>query len=123
MISDGEVFNTEVVRIVKTVKFGFGVIIIRDSIWHANSLRDSDNPVYRKTESDWKVKMTSDEEVFNTEVMHIIKTVNFGFGVIIIKDSIWPTSSLRDSDNPVYCKTGSDWKVKMTSKNIQDGLI
>ena len=67
--------------------------------------------------------MTSDEEVFNTEVMHIIKTVNFGFGVIIIKDCIWPTSSLRDSDNPVYCKTESDWKVKMTLKSIQDGLI
>ena len=67
--------------------------------------------------------MISDEEVFNTEVMHIIKTVNFGFGVVIIKDSIWPTSSLPDSDNPVYCKTESDWKVKMTSMGIQDGLI
>ena len=81
-------------------------------------------------ESEWNwtcardfIKMTSDEEVFNTEVMHIIKTVNFSFGVIIIKDSIWPTSSLRDSDNPVYCKTESDWKVKMTSRSIQDGLI
>ena len=67
--------------------------------------------------------MTLDEEVFNTEVVRIIKMVNFGFGVIIIKDSIWPTSSLQDSDNPVYCKTESDWKVKMTSKSIQDGLI
>ena len=67
--------------------------------------------------------MTSDGKVINTEVVRIIKTVNFGFGVIIIKDSIWPTNSLRDSDNPVYCKTESDWKVKMTSKSIQDGLI
>ena len=67
--------------------------------------------------------MTSDEEVFNTEVMHIIKTVNFGFGVIIIGDSIWPANSLQDLDNSVYCKTESDWKIKMTSKSIQDGLI
>ena len=67
--------------------------------------------------------MTSDGKVINTEVVRIIKTVNFGFGVIIIKDSIWPTSSLRDSDDLVYCKTESDWKVKMTSKSIQDGLI
>ena len=67
--------------------------------------------------------MTSDEEVFNTEVVHIIKKVNFGFGVIIIRDSIWPTNLLRDSDNPVYCKTESDCKVKMTSKSIQESLI
>ena len=67
--------------------------------------------------------MTSDEEVFNTEVVPIIKTVNFDFGVIIIRDNIYPTNSLRDSDNPVYCKTESDWKIKMTSKSIQDGLI
>ena len=67
--------------------------------------------------------MTLDEEVFNTEVVRIIKTVNFDFGVIIIRDGIWPANSLRDSDNPVYCKTESDWKVKMTSKSIQDGLI
>ena len=67
--------------------------------------------------------MISDGKVFNTEVVRIIKTINFGFGVIIIKDSIWPTSSLRDSDDLVYCKTESDWKVKMTSKSIQDGLI
>ena len=59
--------------------------------------------------------MTLDEEVFNTEVVRIIKTVNFGFGVIIIRDSIWPANSLRDSDNPDYYKTESDWKVKMTS--------
>ena len=67
--------------------------------------------------------MTLDEEVFKTEVVRIIKTVNFGFGVIVIRDSIWPANSLQDSDNPVYCKTESDWKVKMTSKSIQDGLI
>ena len=67
--------------------------------------------------------MTSDEEVFNTEVVRIIKTVNFGFGVIIIRDSIWPANSLQDSDNSVYRKTESDWKVKTTSKSIQDGLI
>ena len=67
--------------------------------------------------------MTSDEEVFNTEVVRIIKTVNFRFGVIIIRDSIWPANSLQDSDNSVYCKTESDWKVKTTSKSIQDGLI
>ena len=67
--------------------------------------------------------MISVEEVFNTEVVRIIKTVNFGFGVIIIKDSIWPTSSLRDSDNPVRYMTESDWILKMTSQNIQDGLI
>ena len=67
--------------------------------------------------------MTSDEVVFNTEVVRIIKTVNFGFGVIIIRDSIWPANSVQDSDNLVYCKTESDWKVKTTSKSIQDGLI
>jgi len=32
--------------------------------------------------------MTLDEEVFNTEVVRIIKTVNFDFGVIIIRDNI-----------------------------------
>ena len=32
MISDGKVFNTEVVRIIKTINFGFGVIVVRDSI-------------------------------------------------------------------------------------------
>ena len=69
------------------------------------------------------IKMTSDEEVFNTEVVRIIKTVNFRFGVIIIRDSIWPANSLQDSDNSVYRKTESDWKVKTTSKSIQDGLI
>ena len=67
--------------------------------------------------------MTSDEEVFNTKVMHIIKMVNFAFGVIIIRDSIWPANSLQDSNNSVYRKTESEWKVKMTSKSIQDGLI
>ena len=67
--------------------------------------------------------MTSDEEVFNTEVVRIVKTVNFAFGVIVIRDSIWPANSLQDSDNSVYRKTESDWKVKMTSKSIQDGLI
>ena len=67
--------------------------------------------------------MTSDEEVFNIEVVHIIKKVNFGFGVIIIRDSIWPANLLQDSDNSVYRKTESDWKVKTTSKSIQDGLI
>ena len=41
--------------------------------------------------------MTLDEEVFNTEVVHIIKTVNFDFGVFIIRDNIQPTNSLRDS--------------------------
>ena len=81
-------------------------------------------------ESEWNwtcaqkfIKMTSDEEVFNTEVVRIIKTVNFGFGVIVIRDSIWPANSLQDSDNSVYRKTESDWKVKTTSKSIQDGLI
>ena len=67
--------------------------------------------------------MTSDGEMFNIEVVRIIKMVNFGFGVIIIRYSIWPANSLQDSDNPVDCKTESDWKVKMTSKGIQDGLI
>ena len=81
-----------------------------------------------KSEWNWTcarkfIKMTLDEEVFNTEVVRIIKTVDFGFGVIIIRDSIWPANSLRDSDNPVCCKTESDWKIKMTSKSIQDGLI
>ena len=57
------------------------------------------------------------------EVVRIIKKVTFGFGFIIIGDSIWPANSLRDSDNPVRCKTESDWKVKMTSKSIQDGLV
>ena len=67
--------------------------------------------------------MISDEEVFNTEVVRIIKTVNFGFGVIIIRDSIWPANSLQDLENLVYCKTESNCKVKTTSKSIQDGLI
>ena len=67
--------------------------------------------------------MISDEEVFNTEVVRIIKMVNFGFGVIVIRDSIWPANSLQDSDNSVYRKTESDWKVKTTSKSIQDGFI
>ena len=67
--------------------------------------------------------MTLDEEVSNTEVVRIIKTAKFDFGVIIIRDSIWPTNSIRDSDNLVCYETESDWKVKMTSKSIQDGLI
>ena len=67
--------------------------------------------------------MASDEEVFNTEVVRIIQTINFDFGVIIIRDNIYPTNSLQDLDNPVYFKTKSDWKVKMTSKSIQDGLV
>ena len=67
--------------------------------------------------------MTSDEEVFNTEVVRIGKTVKFSFGVIIIRDSIWPANSLQDSNNPVRSKTESDWKVKMTSKSIQDDLF
>ena len=69
--------------------------------------------------------MTSDGKVINTEVVRIIKTVNFGFGVNIIKREYMAeaTSSLPDSDNPVYCKTESDWKVNMTSMSIQDGLI
>ena len=67
--------------------------------------------------------MISDGKVFNTEVVRIIKIVNFDFGVIIIRDSIWPANLLQDSDNSVYRKTGSDWKVKTTSKSIQDGLI
>ena len=67
--------------------------------------------------------MTSDEGVFNTEVVRIVNTVNFGFGVIIIRDSIWPANLLQDSDNSVYRKTESDWKVKTTSISIQDGFI
>ena len=67
--------------------------------------------------------MDSNEEVFNMRVIRNIETVNFVFGVIIIKDSTWPANSLQDSDNSVYYKTESDWKVKMTSKSIQDGLI
>ena len=81
-------------------------------------------------ESEWNwtcarkfIKMTSDEEVLNIEVVRIIKTVNFGFGVIVIRDSIWPANSLQHSDNSVYRKTESDWKVKTTSKSIQDGFI
>ena len=46
-----------------------------------------------KSEWNWTcarkfIKMTLDEEVFNTEVVRIIKTVNFDFGVIIIRDNI-----------------------------------
>ena len=59
--------------------------------------------------------MTSDGKVINTEVVRIVKTVNFGFGVIIICDSIRPVSSLRDSDNPVRYMTESDWILKMAS--------
>ena len=81
-----------------------------------------------KSEWNWTcaqkfIKIISDEEVFNTEVVRIIKTVNFGFGVIVIRDSIWPANSLQHSDNSVYRKTESDWKVKTTSKSIQDGFI
>ena len=96
----------------------------------------SENIVIRvKLSSRWKysewnwtcaekfIEMISDGGVFNTKDVRIVNTVNFRFGVIIIRDSIWPANSLQDSDNSVYYKTESDWKVKMTSKSIQDGLI
>ena len=91
MTLDEEVFSTEVVRIIKTVNFGFGVIVIRDSIWPANSLQDSDNSVYRKTESDWKVrrprkvfKMALFEKVINMRVVRIVEAHKFGIWAILI---------------------------------------
>jgi hypothetical protein len=38
--------------------------------------------------------MALDEKVFNTEVVRIVETVNFAFGVIIIRDSIRPAKLL-----------------------------
>ena len=67
--------------------------------------------------------MASDEEVFNTGVVHNIETVNFTFGVIIIRRSIRPSETLQESDGPVSYMTESDLKLKMTPWSIQDGLI
>ena len=86
-------FNIEVVRIIKTLNFGFGVIVIRDSIWPANLLQDSDNSVYRKTKSDWKVrrprkvfKMALFEKVINMRVVCIIEAHKFDIWAISIGD-------------------------------------
>jgi hypothetical protein len=40
------------------------------------------------------IQMTSDGKVFYTEVVRIVETVNFAFGVIIIGDSIRPAKLL-----------------------------
>ena len=67
--------------------------------------------------------MASDEEVFNTGVVRNVKTVNFVFGVIIIRRSIRPAKTLQESDGPVSYMNESDSKLEMTPSSIQDGLI
>ena len=67
--------------------------------------------------------MDSDEEVFNMKVIHNIETVNFAFGVIIIRRSIRPAETLQESDGPVSYMNESDSKLEMTPWSIQDGLI
>ena len=67
--------------------------------------------------------MASDEEVFNIGVVRNVETVNFAFGVIIIRRSIRPAETLQESDGPVSYMTESDSKLKMTPWSIQDGLI
>src|SRR3990170_423005 len=67
--------------------------------------------------------MASDKKVFNMEVVRNVETVNFAFGVIIIRRSIRPAETLQESDGPVSYMTKSDSKLKMTPWSIQDGLI
>ena len=67
--------------------------------------------------------MDSDEEVFNTGVVRNVETVNFAFGVIIIRRSIRPVETLQESDGPVSYMNESDSKLEMTPWSIQDGLI
>ena len=67
--------------------------------------------------------MASDEEVFYTGVVRNVETVNFAFGVIIIRRSIRPAETLQESDGPVSYMNESDSKLEMTPWSIQDGLI
>ena len=67
--------------------------------------------------------MDSDEEVFNTGVVRNVETVNFAFGVIIIRRSIRPAETLQESDGLVSYMAESVSKLKMTLWSIQDGLI
>ena len=56
--------------------------------------------------------MASDQKVFNTKVVRNVETVNFAFGVIIIRHSIRPAKTLQESDGPVSYITESDSKIK-----------
>ena len=67
--------------------------------------------------------MASDEKVFSTGVVRNVETVNFAFGVIIIRRSIRPAEMLQESDGPVSYMNESDSKLEMTPWSIQDGLI
>jgi hypothetical protein len=67
--------------------------------------------------------MASDEKVFNMKVVRNVETVNFAFGVIIIRRNIRPAETLQESDGTVSYMTESDSKLKMTPWSIQDGLI
>ena len=67
--------------------------------------------------------MASDEEAFKIGVVHNVETVNFAFGVIIIRRSIRPAETLQESDGPVSYMNESDSKLEMTPWSIQDGLI
>ena len=66
--------------------------------------------------------MNLDGKVFYTEVVRIIETVNFAFGVIVIGDSIRPGKLLQDSDSSENCIIESDPQLKMGPKSHKDGL-
>ena len=66
--------------------------------------------------------MTSDGKVFYTEVVCIVETVNFVFGVIIIGDSIWPGKLLQYSDSSENCIIESGPCLKMGPESQKDGL-
>ena len=67
--------------------------------------------------------MASDQKVLYIKVVRNVETVNFSFGVIIIRRSIQLAEILQESDGPVSYITKSDSKLKMTPWSIQDGLI
>ena len=66
--------------------------------------------------------MTSDGKVFYMEVVCIVETVNFAFGVIIIGDSVQPAELLQDSDSSEKCIIESDPHLKIGPKSHEDGL-
>ena len=66
--------------------------------------------------------MTSDGKVLYTEVVHIVETVNFAFGVIIVRGSIRPAELLQDSDCSENCIIESDPHLKIGPKSHEDGL-
>src|SRR3990170_1548400 len=67
--------------------------------------------------------MASDQKVFNMKVVRLVETVNFAFGVIVIRHSIRPAETLQESDGPVNYMNESDSELKMTPWSIQDGFI